>query len=79
MAKKKSKCDGKCILTIDKALKKQGVYLDRYVAMNFATKKARIVAPLLRVCRDGDAPKGKKLPTIVGEFCPFCGKAAAHT
>ena len=68
---KKANCE--CWKDVDAQLKEKGFRLDREIQMDFGARKASVVAPLIRVHKDGDG-KARRLPTIVCGFCPFFGK-----
>ncbi len=73
MAKKASKpCE--CVKQVNEALDDSGVELETSLAMNFKTGKGSVEGPFLSV-RWKDKPiRGKRLPTLVCNFCPVCGK-----
>lgn len=76
MAKKATKpCD--CVKQLNQALGQSGVELETALAMNFTTGKGTVEGPFLAV-RWKDKPiRGKRLPTLVCNFCPVCGKKKA--
>ncbi len=70
-------CD--CIQRIDEKLAEQNYALDTSFLLS---KNLSLTAVMLSVCTHWkDSTKkirGKKPPTIIVTFCPFCGKKAAE-
>jgi len=70
---KKSVAGCKCIDDVQSQLKDMGATLVRHFQMDFKAGKSTMSPPSLEV-RKLEGAKGKRLPTIICDHCPFCGK-----
>ncbi len=67
-----SPCD--CAKQVDAELAKMGVSLEKSLRMNFETGKGEMAMPFIAVRWSGKPVRGKRLPTLMPSYCPFCGK-----
>lgn len=76
MAKKKTTEDRgcKCLASANEQLAEQGMKLETALQINFKTGESSVAGPFMLV-RWKDKPKrGKRLPLMVCNYCPMCGK-----
>lgn len=69
-------CD--CVKQLNQALRESGFELETAFAMNFSTGKGSVDGPFLSVRWKGKPIRGKRLPMLVCNFCPVCGKKKAN-
>lgn len=67
----------KCIEEVNKALEERNAALCSRTKINFKTGKISTIGPILQV-EKLDPKIRKPLPTLLCNFCPFCGKSLAE-
>lgn len=73
-AKNPAKPPCNCAKQVDAELAKIGVSLEKSLRMNFETGKGEMAMPFIAVRWSGKPIRGKRLPTLVPSYCPFCGQ-----
>ena len=66
-----------CLKQVNESLADSGVELETSLAINFETGKASVEGPFLSVRWKGKPIRGSRLPTLVCNFCPVCGRKKA--
>ena len=73
MAKRKSRgC--KCLSAAQDGLAEHGCQFSTGLAVNFTAGRGEIVGPILQVEWIDKPQRGKRLPSVLCAYCPFCGK-----
>lgn len=63
-----------CLEEAQKDLAKKGIKLETTLYIDRKTRCEKIRGPFLQVTYVEQSPKKKKLPNVICNFCPFCGK-----